>query len=257
MTKKRKISLAFFSVLLSALVILSGFMIWQELSDRQKEKDTFESLAELVQAEPSTVPEPSEQTDIPVEPVAKEESHKRNLSEIIGRNSDCIGWICIPGTAVNYPVMHTPSNSQKYLRLSFYKEYSIAGVPFLDGRCSLDSDNLIIYGHNMKNGTMLSSIKGYTNSSYRAEHPTVEFETAQECGTYAVFAVAAVKKSDPWYSFVTASNEDSYNKQIAYIKGKALYDTGITPEYGQQLLTLSTCYGPGKDGRLLVVAVKN
>ena len=85
----------------------------------------------------------------------------------------------------------------------------------------------------------------------------MEFETAQECGTYTVFAVAAVRKTDPWYSFLTAADEESYNKQIAYIKSKAMYDTGVSPENGQQLLTLSTCYGSGKDGRLLVVAVKN
>ena len=173
------------------------------------------------------------------------------------QNADCIGWICIPGTAVDYPLMHTPEDSEKYLRKDFYGAYSINGVPFLDGRCSLESANLIIYGHNMKNGTMFGSLKNYTDASYYAEHPTIELETAAGKALYTIFSVMKVQKEDAWYRFLIVDTETDFLHQIRYARECALYDTGIIPTYGQQLLTLSTCYGSsGGDGRLLIVAAK-
>ena len=100
-----------------------------------------------------------------------------SISELISMNSECFGWINISGTNINYPVMHTPSNLQKYLNRNFYGEYSYSGTPFLDARCSADSTNLIIYGHHMNNGTMFADLCNYTDYSYFTEHPTVVLET--------------------------------------------------------------------------------
>lgn len=145
MRLKRKISLLLAASLLAAVTVLSGWMIYDELSSRQKEKEDFDALAELVEMPvtnppitseplPAETVEPSETTE-PEEPL-------RDLSPLFEQNSECIGWLCIPNTAVNYPVMHTPKNPQKYLRMNFYGEYSQSGVPFLDYRCSLDSSSL-------------------------------------------------------------------------------------------------------------------
>ena len=251
--KLRKISLAVLSVLLSAIAALSGFMVYTQLSDRQKEKEEFDTLAELVQTVPSELSLPDEMPSIDNKP---ESEQKRDLTPLFAQNSDCIGWLSIPGTAVNYPVMHTPENPQKYLRRSFYGEYSQSGVPFLDRRCGLDSDNLIIYGHNMKNGTMFSSLRNYTDPAFCAAHPVIEFQTADGAEQYAVFAVAAVQKTDDWYGFIHAADGADFSEQTAAILQKSLYDTGITPVYGRQIITLSTCYGSGKNGRLIVAAVK-
>ena len=251
--KLRKISLAVLSVLLSAAAVLSGFMVYTQLSGRQKEKEDFAELAKLVQTVPSELSLPDETPPTGNEP---ESGQKRDLTPLFAQNSDCIGWLCIPGTAVNYPVMHTPENPQKYLRRSFYGESSQSGVPFLDRRCSLDSDNLIIYGHNMKNGTMFSSLRNYTDPAFCAAHPVIEFQTSDGADQYTVFAVAAVQKTDAWYSFIHAADGADFSEQTAAILQKSLYDTGITPVYGQQIITLSTCYGQGKNGRLIVAAVK-
>lgn len=178
MTKKQKISLGIVSALLSAVLAASGFMIYRELSSRQKEKDDFKDLAEIVTASPTEPPEtknPSGESD-----AEEPQQSGRNLAELFAMNGDCIGWIYIPDTVVDYPVMHTPDNPQKYLRKNFYGEYSQSGVPFLDGRCNTDSDNLIVYGHNMKNGTMFSNLRYYTDSAFCDEHRTVELETADE-----------------------------------------------------------------------------
>lgn len=235
MTRKRKISMAIVSVLLSALLLTSGVMIYRELSSRQKEKEDFDALAELVEMPvtnppitserlPAETAEPSEATE-PEEPL-------RDLSPLFEQNSECIGWLCIPDTAVNYPVMHTPRNPQKYLRTNFYGEYSQSGVPFLDYRCSLDSGNLLIYGHNMKNGTMFGELKSYTDPAFCTDHPTIEFQTADGLFCYTVSKVKITDTSDKWYEDISGE----------------LFE-------GKHCLVLSTCYGGGI-GRLLIIATE-
>ena len=248
--KLRRISLAVLSVLLSAIAALSGFMIYTQLSDQQKEKEEFDTLAKTVEVTPE---KPNDETAVPTDDTSEP---VRDLSGLFAQNSDCIGWLCIPDTQLSYPVMHTPDNPQKYLRRSFYGEYSQSGVPFLDWRCDLQSDHLIVYGHNMKNGTMFSSLRNYTDPAFCAAHPVIEFQTADGMEKYMVFAVAAVQKTDTWYSFIHAADSTDFTEQTAAFLQKSLYDTGVTPVYGQQLITLSTCYGSGKNGRLIVAAVK-
>lgn len=226
MLKKRKSSLIILSALLSGVLVTSGFMIVKELSSQQKEKEDFRKLAEIVTGIPTEHPETN--TWLIDESVAEETPIGQNLSKLFAMNADCIGWLCIPGTAVDYPVMYTPENPQKYLRRNFYGEYSQSGVPFLDGRCSLDSDNLIIYGHNMKNGTMFSDLKRYADQSFRSEHPIIELVTAGGKQIYTVSDIRITDTSDKWYS-------------------------DINPKSGR-FLTLSTCYGNSKNGRLLVIA---
>lgn len=258
MTKKQMISLGILSVLLSAALAASGFMIYRELSSRQKEKEDFKDLAELItitqteQPETEDVSAPTEETDEPENP---QEPTGRDLSKLFVMNSECIGWLCILGTAVDYPVMHTPNIPQKYLRKNFYGEYSQSGVPFLDGRCDADSDNLILYGHNMKNGTMFSNLRYYTDPAFCDEHRTMELETADGLKFYEVFVVLKTDNADEWYSFITAAGKEDFDRRIGEVKNRSLFKTDITPAYGQQLLSLSTCYGSSKNSRLLVLAV--
>ena len=130
----RKISIIL-SLLLSAVLAVAVFKIVQTISIQQKEKEDFQIIADLVE-----IPQLSDETsDTTTTQETKTEETKptRNIAPVLKQNADCIGWIFIEGTNINYPVMHTPSNPQKYLRLSFDKKYSQSGVPFLDGRCSL------------------------------------------------------------------------------------------------------------------------
>lgn len=252
MMKKPKISKAVIGTVLVFLVLLSVFMAGHDLWRQKQAQDTFEELADLV-----TAPENSEDVPEGSSEAREPQEKQRNLSLLFEQNADCIGWISIPGTAVDYPLMHTPEDPEKYLRKDFYGVYSASGVPFLDGRCSLESANLILYGHNMKNGTMFGSLKDYTDAGYYAEHPTIELETAAGKALYTIFSVMTVPKDDAWYRFLTVDTETDFLHQIRYARECSLYDTGIIPTYGQQILTLSTCYGSsGGDGRLLIVAAK-
>lgn len=177
-------------------------------------------------------------------------------------NPDFIGWIKIPDTEVDYPVMHTPSEPEKYLQLSFTQEHNQNGVPFVDHRCSVhpDSDNLIIYGHNMKSGKMFASIVNYKMESYYREHPLIEFDSLYEKRKYRVLAAFydRVYYEDEdvfkFYNFINARNEKEYEDAVRAFKEKSIYDTGVEAQYGDHLITLVTCTYQVDNGRFVVIA---
>ena len=222
--------LIFFCLLLSAAAVLSGAKIYSELKERQKEKKDFASVAEIAKLPMAEAPAESvtdTETETSAEPT-EQSATEHNIPALIAVNGDCIGWLSIDGTSISYPVMYTPSEPQKYLRRNFYGKYSQSGVPFLDGRCNPQSTNLIIYGHNMKNGTMFADLKKYVGGDFLNAHRTVKFETADGVQTFTVTKVLKTNTSDAWYNRTTCEN-------------------------GRHLI-LSTCYGSGKDGRLLIIA---
>lgn len=223
MRTRNKPVLIFFCLLLSAAAVLAGVKIYSELREQQKEKEDFAVVSQI--AEPTVTAEKTE-----TEPT-KQPAAEHNIQALIAENADCIGWICIDGTNISYPVMHTPSDPQKYLRRNFYGKYSQSGVPFLDGRCNTQSTNLIIYGHNMRNGTMFSNLKKYVDRDFLNAHRTVKFETADGIRYFTVTKVLRTDITDAWYDRITADD-------------------------GRHLI-LSTCYGSGKDGRLLIIAAES
>ena len=233
MRTRNKLALIFFCLLLSAVAVLSGTKIYSELKERQKEKEDFSAVAEIAELPMTEAPAESV-TDAETDPSAvptEQPAAERNIQALIAENSDCIGWLSIDGTNISYPVMHTPSDPQKYLRRNFYGKYSQSGVPFLDGRCDFRSANLIIYGHNMKNGTMFSDLKKYVDRDFLNAHRIAKFETVVGVQTFTVIEVLKTNTSDTWYDRITA-------------------------EDGSRRLVLSTCYGSGKDGRLLIIAAE-
>lgn len=265
---KGKIKMGIVIGIFSAILITCLISVFSQLYTENKEKEEFRQLADIV-TEKTTETEITRKPNIikisgsDVENRSEQPMYyatdyqPHSISELIAMNSECFGWISIAGTNINYPVMHTPDNSQKYLNKNFYGEYSLSGVPFLDSRCSTDSKNLIIYGHHMNNGTMFADLCNYTSSSYRDEHKAVVLETKDGVSAYTVFSVLKVKSDDEWYRFTSALTENRYNSMVEYAKEKSIYETGIAPKYGQQILTLSTCYGNNQNDRILVLAARN
>lgn len=267
---KEKIGFGIVIGVFSVIIIACLILIFSQLYTENKEKEEFRRLSEIV-AEDTTdedtriVRKPNilqinsfdndTKSEQPMYYATNYQPH--SVLELISINPDCFAWISISGTSINYPVMHTPNNSQKYLNRNFYGKHSQSGVPFLDSRCTADSTNLIIYGHHMNNGIMFADLCNYTDYSYFADHSTVVLETQEGALSYTVFAVMKVKSDDDWYRFTTTLTVERYNSMIEYAKSHSLYDTGITPDYGQQILTLSTCYGYNQDDRILVLAVRN
>lgn len=225
MRTRNKPVLIFFCFLLSAAAVLAGVNIYSELRQQREEKEDFAAVSRI--AEPTVT---AEQTESEQAEPTEEPAVERNIPALIAANTDCIGWLSIDGTNISYPVMYTPHDPQKYLRRNFYGKYSQSGVPFLDGRCDLQSTNLIIYGHNMKNGTMFSDLKKYLNTDFLNAHRTVRLETADGVQSFIVTEALKTNTSDAWYDRIAAEDD--------------------------RHLILSTCYGSGKDGRLLIIAAE-
>ena len=178
-------------------------------------------------------------------------------------NPEFAGFVRIEGTEMAYPVMYSPEDPEKYLHKDMNGVETDNGLPFIDTRCNLDpdSDNIIIYGHNMKDGSMFSSIISYQDKSYFEEHPVVRFDTPDEVREYEVMSVFydRVYYTDEmdvfkFYDFIDAVDEaDYYNAIEQYLK-KSVYDTGVKAQYGDKLITLVTCAYHTENGRFVVVA---
>lgn len=241
------------------------YSIVNKANTEKQADDNFSQIEETVTQPRIKFPSPiicnedgdegAEIDNMAVEYEQSEYYQPHSIAELINMNDDCFGWVCIDGTNISYPVMHTPSDPEKYLYKDFYGNYSYSGTPFLDARCSESDDNLIIYGHHMNGGTMFADLCNYLYESYRNAHPTVVLETKNGAAAYRVFSVMRVKSTDYWYNFLNAETERKYDTKIDYALKHSLYNTGITPKYGQQIVTLSTCCGSAKDDRIVVLAV--
>ena len=199
-------------------------------------------------AEPTATPSP--------EPTVKV---SEGLLKLHKQNSDCVAWIKISGTAIDYPVMHKPNSTDYYIHKDFNGKYSARGSLYLSEICNIDrSSNLIIYGHNMKNGTMFAALTKYKSKSFYSGHRYITLETLSGTRTYEVICALTTSVSAgtsfKYYNFSYASSEESFNNYLNACKSRALYETGVTAVYGQQLLTLSTCEYSQTNGRMLVVA---
>ena len=184
-------------------------------------------------------------------------------ADVFSLNQKLIGWIKIDGTKVDYPVMQTVNN-EYYLDHNFDQEEDKNGSIFLDKDCSIwpRSQNLLIYGHNMKSGKMFGTLKSYKDESFYKEHPVIQFDTLYEKGTYEIMFVFSevvheeAEVTFKYYQFINANSADEYNSYMNDMSEMSIYDTGVTSEYGDALITLSTCdYTQGAE-RFVIVAKK-
>lgn len=177
-------------------------------------------------------------------------------------NADMAGWLQIPGTIIDYPIMWTPGDENYYLYRGFNKKDNKNGCLILDTDSSLDplTTNLIIHGHNMKSGAMFGDLTEYEDKGYYEEHKQIILHTRECQRNYKVIAVfrsQVFKKTDnvfKFYKFFQADTEEEFNDFYDNIKALSLYDTGVTAEFGDRFITLSTCVYHVTNGRFVVVA---
>lgn len=178
----------------------------------------------------------------------------RALSE---ENPDMVGWIRIDGTDIDYPVVQRVDEPNYYLKHDFAGRYTDFGCPFAQENCDVQapSDNVILYGHNMKDGSMFSDLVRYQSRSFWETHRTIHFDTLTRRDEYEVLAVCRIAANAfAFHRFVDAADAMDFADYVAACKERALYDTGVNAQYGDKLLTLSTCEYSQENGRLLVVA---
>lgn len=196
-------------------------------------------------------------TEIP-QPTAVPNPYEKSFVE----NSDMAGWLLIPGTNIDYPVMWTPADENYYLYRAFDKSEDVNGSLILDTDSSLNplTTNLIIHGHNMKSGAMFGNLTDYESQKYYEEHKQIILYTEECQRNYeiiAVFRSQVYKKSDnvfKFYKFFQADTEAEFNDFYENIKELSMYDTGVTAEFGDHFITLSTCVYHVTNGRFVVVA---
>jgi|GEM_PF-546239 len=179
------------------------------------------------------------------------------------QNSDFFGWISIEGTLIDYPVMYSPDRPEYYIRRAFDGSDSNSGSLFIDGACPADGNYYLIYGHHMRNKTMFGQLPMYADKSFYEEHQTIRFDTLYEQREYQVIAAFYSRlywKSETdvfrYYQYTDLTDEAVFNEYIEQVRAAAIYDTGFTATYGDELLTLSTCNHHTEDGRFVVVAKK-
>ena len=186
------------------------------------------------------------------------------LEKLQEENNEIIGYLEIEGTNISYPVVQTNDNDF-YLTHNYKKENATGGALFLDKDFDMinGSSNYLIYGHRMPDGTMFEDLIKYSDEKFYKEHTKIKFTTNNEDCIYEILAVFYSRvyyKSEKdvfrYYFFVNASNEAEYNDFVNNAKKASIYDTGVNAEYGDQLLTLSTCEYSREDGRFAIVAKK-
>ena len=197
--------------------------------------------------------------------VTEEKTEKMlKLEELQKENNEIIGWLEIEDTNINYPVLQTNDN-EFYLTHNYKKEKATGGSLFLDKDFDLvnGSSNYLIYGHRNKQGLMFEDLMKYTKEDFYKEHTKIKFTTNKEDSIYEIMAIFYSRvyyKSEQnvfrYYYFVNANSEQEYNDFVNNSKKVSIYDTGVNANYGDQLLTLSTCEYSQEDGRFVVVAKK-
>lgn len=233
-------------VCLAVFLVSGGLLLKRYFDDRRSESE-FAALESLIVS------------DAPA--ADGEETNSAKFAALRDQNSDFIGWISIEDTKLDFPVMYAPNNKDFYLRHDFNKEYSVYGVPYLDEKTTLgandQSENLVIYGHNMKTGTIFGCLTGYKEAGYYQQHPYVQFDTVYGDGTYEVFAAFSIDVAADTsfvYNQYVDMDEETYDTYVEEAVSRSDVDTGIRPVYGEQLLTLSTCEYSSDNGRYVVVA---
>lgn len=199
-------------------------------------------------------PEPPEEAEQPTE------AQYTEYAALYAENSDFAGWVHIDNTSIDYPVMFTPQEPEYYLRRAFDKTDSQSGTPFVSADSTIDSDFFIIYGHNMKNDTMFGTLDYYKEKSFWEENPRLSFTTVTEKREYEIFAALQTRvlyQDEAGYRYyfqVGDLTEEAFDELTGWFKQNALYDTGITPKYGEQIVVLSTCSYHTDNGRFIIAA---
>lgn len=233
-------------VLISIIIFcFSTICLISYFGERKHDNLTYENL--------------KKQTFTPSDPERGSESECFLYNKIMKLNSDCVGWIKVPNTKIDYPLMYLNENNEYYLHRDFYKNSSKAGVPFLDGECSPnENSNLIIYGHHMKDGSMFADLVKYENENFLDKHKKIFVWIYNNKYEYEIFSImkisADVGKS--FYNMITFQDKDEYETYLKLVKKQSIFPIDNIPKSDDNLLLLSTCEYTKKNGRLLVLAKK-
>ena len=249
------------SVVLVVVIVACGLWLGYYAVDSQHQKQTYETLAEdfLLEEPESSLslaendsPEQSSTTQETVVTLTTAPP-RHDLAALQSENPDCVGWLTIPDTTVDYPVVWTPSDPEHYLRRDFYGNSASGGTPFLDGRnqAQAKGQNLIVYGHNMLDGSMFKPVLQYFTPNFQVTHEDIYLELNGAQYHYQVLAALETNTRSPVYAYTDLSDA----AEMEDFRAALLEETGVgaIPQ-AEGYLTLSTCNNQGGNSRVLVIA---
>ena len=265
-------------ILLAITLLGSGIYLFNYFWEGKREADRINELANIVQesrqetetsvpTETTKPSEPTETTEFEPDPdnLDPEETYPAipDYKKLHEMNPDFVGWIRIEGTKLNYPVMQSSvDNANYYLYRNFDKQNSTRGSVYVREQCDVfkPSDNVTLYGHNMKDGSMFACLHDYIDKKAWNNNSLIFFDTTEEYHVYKIFAVfktsANLGEGFSYHKFENAANQQEFDDFVSTCKRLSFYDTGITPVYGDKLICLSTCEYTLDNGRLVVAAVR-
>lgn len=255
-------------VLLLLVFCVSAFFVGRYIIESREQAAQNAALADLKNSikNSETKPTVPQETDpegtFGAEEIRDENGMLIEYGEMYAKNPDLVGWIRIDGTKLDNPVVQSPDNPNFYLKHDFYGNYSDWGTIYAREECDINepSDNITLYGHNMKDGSMFTSLNPYTSQETWEKNPLIFFDTLYEYHVYKIFAVfktsANLGEGFTYHNMIDASDKEEFDAFIAKCKELSFYDTGITPQYGDKTICLSTCEYSLDNGRLVVAAVR-
>lgn len=219
------------------------------------EEETRPTVASAISMEETTAP-PETQSQLPEDPIIQELLHI-DLNALREENEDVIGWIFIPDTKINYPLLQWTDNTF-YLNHTWTQSNNASGSIFMEYQNSPDfSDfNTIIYGHNMRNGTMFGSLHNYRRPNYWKNHPYVYIVNDHGVFRFDVFAAQSASTQSVIYGLGIESDQRK-EEFIRFARDYSFFETDIVPTAEDRILTLSTCTGSGHTNRWVVLSVLN
>lgn len=264
--KRRKIIYYTLISIFSAVFLFSTVFLAQYLIEQHRDEARNDELGDIVASIQGSQTDPSDtlpDTTLPPSTEPTEPSILPEYQPLYEMNDDMVGWIKIEGTNVNYPVMQSIGSPDYYLNKNFDKQTSKAGAIYVREACDVfkPSDNVVIYGHYISSGQqMFTHLHKYRNKSFWQSNQYVTFDTLYEHHTYQIFAVFKTSANPgqgySYHRFNDALDKEDFDEFVSKVKSLSFYDTGITPQYGDKLITLSTCEYTLDNGRLVVVAVQ-
>lgn len=256
-------------LLLTAVFLYAGGSLLKYGLESRESRNKYDSLANLGDAARPTELEVTDATAEPVSPwITITDPATGDPIEILPEyaeayvlNTDMVGWIAIDGTDISYPVVQTAvDNPDYYLYRDFYGQHDSHGCIYVREQCDVDkpSDNVVIYGHRMKDHTMFGQLAKYEDKSFWQEKQYIRFDTLKERHTYQIVYVfittASLGEGFEYHTFVDARDTSDWNSFLMQCQKLSLYDTGLDIDHGDKLITLSTCEYTQENGRLVVVA---
>ena len=267
--KRQKIIQRLLTVLIICLVVTAGWLLYQEIAERRQNERLQNELRELYTEAPSPTPEPeptitspastptatpsiSPETEAPTEPDPPRILPQ--FEDLLEINQDVVGWIHIPGTPIDYPVVQTDDNVY-YLDHDIYGETARNGTLFMDYRMLLDGTDRhqIIYGHHTRDSSMFTRLMDYKSESFFNANRLIYLDQLYEKQTWEIFSVY-VTSTDFYYIETRFSGDEDWLAFMETVQDRSKFDTSVELSADDQMLTLSTCTYEFDDARFVVHA---